>query len=114
MKKIEMLIKPPTLDEARELFTSLGVKRISVSELKTFDGSARYQSATYRGVDYAVDWAPKLKIEAVIADENVDFVVDTLRKALRLQRTLEDPVLVLDVDDAIRMRTSERNAGARR
>lgn len=106
MKKIEAVIKPFKLDEAREALTGLGCSGLTVTEVKGF-GRQKGHTELYRGAEYTVDFLPKVKVEVVVADELVDQVIDALIKAARTGKIGDGKIFVLPVEQVVRIRTGE-------
>jgi nitrogen regulatory protein P-II 1 len=111
MKKIECIIKPFKLDEVKEALSEVGIKGITVSEVKGF-GRQKGHTELYRGAEYVVDFIPKIKMEIVVSDELVAKVVDTISETARTGRIGDGKIFVLPVDEAIRIRTGERGEDA--
>ena len=111
MKKIEAIIKPFKLDEVRESLTALGVQGLTVTEVKGF-GRQKGQTEIYRGAEYSVSFLPKVKIEVVLEDGQVDQVVEAISKAANTGRIGDGKIFVLDVSAAVRIRTGETGAEA--
>jgi nitrogen regulatory protein P-II 1 len=111
MKKIEAIIKPFKLDEVKDALHEVGVQGITVTEAKGF-GRQKGHTELYRGAEYVVDFLPKVKIEVVLPAEQVDAAVDAIMKAARTGRIGDGKIFVLDVQEAIRIRTGERGAAA--
>ena len=111
MKKVEAIIKPFKLEEVREALTEIGVKGMTISEVKGF-GRQRGQTEIYRGKEYEVVFIPKVKVEVVVPDHIVAKVVDTLLRAARTGKIGDGKIFVLDIQDAIRVRTGERGEDA--
>jgi nitrogen regulatory protein P-II 1 len=111
MKKIEAIIKPFKLDEVKEALHEVGVQGITVTEAKGF-GRQKGHTELYRGAEYVVDFLPKVKIEIVLTDEQVEPAIEAIMKAARTGRIGDGKIFVLDVHDAIRIRTGERGAAA--
>ena len=111
MKKIEAIIKPFKLDEVKEALHEVGVQGITVTEAKGF-GRQKGHTELYRGAEYVVDFLPKVKIEIVLPDELVEPAVEAVLKAARTGRIGDGKIFVLDVLEAIRIRTGERGAAA--
>ncbi len=111
MKKIEAVIKPFRLEDAKQALTNLGVNGVTVSEVKGY-GRQKGHTELYRGAEYVVDLLPKLKIEVVVPDAMQDKVVQAIAEAARTGRIGDGKLFVLDVADAIRIRTGERGDGA--
>jgi len=111
MKKIEAIIKPCKLDEVKEALHEVGVQGITVTEAKGF-GRQKGHTELYRGAEYVVDFLPKVKIEIVLMPEQVEPAVDAILKASRTGRIGDGKIFVLDIEEAIRIRTGERGADA--
>jgi nitrogen regulatory protein P-II 1 len=111
MKKIEAVIKPFKLDEVKEALQEIGVQGITVTEAKGF-GRQKGHTELYRGAEYVVDFLPKVKIEIVIADERLEAAIEAIQKAARTGRIGDGKIFVLNVDEAIRIRTGETGADA--
>ena len=111
MKKIEAIIKPFKLDEVKEALQEVGVQGITVTEAKGF-GRQKGHTELYRGAEYVVDFLPKVKIEIVIEDARVEASVEAIQKAARTGRIGDGKIFVLDVQEAIRIRTGETGADA--
>ncbi|MBI1910513.1 MAG: P-II family nitrogen regulator [Deltaproteobacteria bacterium] len=107
MKKIEAIIKPFKLDEVKEALNEIGIKGITVSEVKGF-GRQKGHTELYRGTEYVVDFLPKIKLEIVVKEELVAKVVETIVNAARTGRIGDGKVFVLSVDEVVRIRTGER------
>src|SRR5580700_1797756 len=111
MKKIEAIIKPFKLDEVKEALQEVGVQGITVTEAKGF-GRQKGHTELYRGAEYVVDFLPKVKIEIVIPSERLEAAIDAIQKAARTGRIGDGKIFVLDVQEAIRIRTGETGADA--
>ncbi len=111
MKKIEAVIKPFKLDEVKEALQDLGVQGMTVLEAKGY-GRQKGHTELYRGAEYVVDFLPKMKIEIVVADDEVERVVEALINAARTGRIGDGKIFVSDLVDVIRIRTGERGAQA--
>lgn len=106
MKKIEAYIKPFKIDEVKESLMEIGVGGMTVTEVKGF-GRQKGHTELYRGSEYKVDFLPKVKIEIVIKKEDVERVVDAIVKAARTGQIGDGKIFVMDVEDAVRIRTGE-------
>ena len=106
MKKIEGIIKPFKLDDVREALTELGITGMTVSEVKGF-GRQRGHTEVYRGAEYAVDFLPKVKIEVVLPDEQIERTVEAIIEAARSGKIGDGKIFVLPVEEVIRIRTGE-------
>ena len=111
MKKIEAIIKPFKLDEVKEALHEVGIKGITVTEAKGF-GRQKGHTELYRGAEYVVDFLPKVKIEIVVDEARVEASVDAIQKAARTGRIGDGKIFVLNVEEAIRIRTGETGADA--
>lgn len=111
MKLIIATVKPFKLEEVREALTEAGVGGMMVTEIKGF-GAQSGHTEIYRGAEYAVNFVPKIKIEAVVADGMVDTVTDTIRKTAQTGKIGDGKIFVLDVEQAVRVRTGETNEDA--
>jgi nitrogen regulatory protein P-II 1 len=107
MKKIEAIIKPFKLDEVKEALQEIGLQGITVTEAKGF-GRQKGHTELYRGAEYVVDFLPKVKIEIVLADDMVQKAIDAIVAAARTGKIGDGKIFVLNVEDAIRIRTGER------
>jgi nitrogen regulatory protein P-II 1 len=111
MKKVEAIIKPFKLDEAKEALSGIGVQGITVSEVKGF-GRQKGHTELYRGAEYVVDFLPKIKLEIVVSDDLVEKVTNTLLESCQTGRIGDGKIFVLPIDEALRIRTGERGEAA--
>lgn len=111
MKLVMAIIKPFKLDEVRESLTALGIQGLTVSEVKGF-GRQKGQTEIYRGAEYSVNFLPKVKVEVVVGDDLVSQVVEQIQKSANTGRIGDGKVFVLDVAQAVRIRTGETDADA--
>ena len=111
MKKVEAIIKPFKLDEAKEALSGIGVQGITVSEVKGF-GRQKGHTELYRGAEYVVDFLPKIKLEIVVADDLVEKVTNALLESCQTGRIGDGKIFVLPIDEALRIRTGERGEAA--
>ena len=111
MKKIEAVIKPFKLDDVREALTEIGISGMTVSEVKGF-GRQKGHTEIYRGAEYAVDFLPKVKVELVLADEDVERAIDIIVEIARSGKIGDGKIFVLPVEEVIRIRTGERAEAA--
>jgi len=111
MKKVEAIIKPFKLDEVKDKLNEIGIKGITVSEVKGF-GRQKGHTELYRGAEYVVDFLPKIKMEIVVPDSQLDEVVETIMKTAATGRIGDGKIFVLDLVDTIRIRTGERGEEA--
>ena len=112
MKLVMAIFKPFKLDEVRDALTELGIQGLTVSEVKGF-GRQKGQTEIYRGAEYAVSFLPKVKIEVVVDDAQVEGVVDAVRKAAGTGKIGDGKIFVTPVEQAVRIRTGESGAEAR-
>ena len=106
MKLIKAIIKPFKLDDVREALSEVGVTGITVSEVKGF-GRQKGHTELYRGAEYVVDFLPKVKVETVVDDESVEKVIDAITKAANTGKIGDGKIFVLNVEQAVRIRTGE-------
>ena len=111
MKKLECIIRPFKLEEVKEALSSAGVRGMTVSEVRGF-GRSRGHTELYRGSEYTIEFVPKLKIEIVVAEENVDKVVEAVQQAASTGKVGDGKIFVLPIDETIRIRTGERGPAA--
>ena len=111
MKKVEAIIKPFKLDEIKEALQAIGLQGITVMEAKGF-GRQKGHTELYRGAEYIVDFLPKIKIELVIEDQQLDAAVEAIKKAAHTGRIGDGKIFISSIDDAIRIRTGENGAEA--
>ena len=111
VKLIIATIKPFKLEEVREALTEAGVRGMMVTEIKGF-GSQSGHTEIYRGAEYAVNFVPKIKLEIVVAASMVDQIVETITKTAQTGKIGDGKIFVLDVQQAIRVRTGETNEDA--
>lgn len=111
MKLIIATIKPFKLEEVREALTAIGVRGMMVTEIKGF-GSQSGHTEIYRGAEYAVNFVPKVKLEIVVKADMADQVVKTVAETARTEKIGDGKIFVLDVAQALRVRTGEENEDA--
>ncbi len=111
MKKIEAIIKPFKLDDVKEALHEVGVQGMTVVEAKGF-GRQRGHTELYRGAEYVVDFLPKLKVEAVVADAGVQSAIEAITKAAQTGKIGDGKIFVSDIGEAVRIRTGETGDGA--
>jgi nitrogen regulatory protein P-II 1 len=111
MKKVEAVIKPFKLDEVKEALFEIGINGMTVTEVK---GHGRQQGHTelYRGAEYVVDFLPKIKLEIVVKDEDVEKVVETIVKSARTGKIGDGKIFVSPIEKIIRIRTGEEDRDA--
>ena len=106
MKKVEAIIKPFKLDEVKDKLNEIGIKGITVSEVKGF-GRQKGHTELYRGAEYVVDFLPKIKMEIIVGDNQVEDVINTIMQAAQTGRIGDGKIFILPVEDVIRIRTGE-------
>ena len=111
MKKIEAIIKPFKLDEVKEALQDVGVQGLSVLEVKGF-GRQKGHTELYRGAEYVVDFLPKVKIEVVLEDSQVDQAVEAIVNAAKTDKIGDGKIFVSPIEQAIRIRTGETGPDA--
>ena len=111
MKLITAIIKPFKLDEVRSALCDIGVQGITVTEVKGF-GRQKGHTELYRGAEYAVDFLPKVKVEAAISDELVEQVVSTIEKAASTGKIGDGKIFIFDLEQVVRIRTGESGVDA--
>lgn len=111
MKKIEAIIKPFKLDEVKDALNEIGLRGITVAEVKGF-GRQKGHTELYRGAEYVVDFLPKVKIEVVIEDNLVERTIEAIQNAAQTGRIGDGKIFVFHVEEAFRIRTGERGKNA--
>jgi nitrogen regulatory protein P-II 1 len=111
MKKIEAIIKPFKLDEVKDALTNIGIYGMTVTETKGF-GRQKGHTELYRGAEYVIDFLPKLKIEVIVDDAQVEKVVEAIMQAARTGRIGDGKIFIIPIEDVIRIRTGERGPEA--
>jgi nitrogen regulatory protein P-II 1 len=111
MKKIEAIIKPFKLNEVKEALHEIGLLGMTVSEVKGF-GRQKGHTEIYRGSEYTVDFLPKIKVEIVLADSEVQAAVEAIVKAAKTGKIGDGKVFISTIEDAVRIRTDERGKNA--
>ena len=111
MKLVMAIFKPFKLDEVRDALTGLGIQGLTVSEVKGF-GRQKGQTEIYRGAEYSVSFLPKVKIEVVVSDDLAESVVESIQKSANTGRIGDGKIFVMDVGQAVRIRTGETNSDA--
>jgi nitrogen regulatory protein P-II 2 len=111
MKLIKAIIKPFKLDDVREALSEIGIQGITVSEVKGF-GRQKGHTELYRGAEYRVDFLPKVKLETVISDDQVENVVNAIRESANTGKIGDGKIFVLPVEQAVRIRTGESDNDA--
>ncbi len=111
MKKIEAIIKPFKLEDVRQALSDIGVTGMTASEVKGF-GRQKGHTELYRGAEYVIDFLPKVKVEIVVSDEQVDSSIETISNAARTGKIGDGKIFVSDVARVIRIRTGEEGDSA--
>jgi nitrogen regulatory protein P-II 1 len=111
MRKIEAIIRPHLLDAVKSALQEVGVIGLTVTEVKGF-GRQKGHTETYRGSEYRVDFVPKIKLEVVLPIELVDQAIDAIMKTAKTGKFGDGKIFVLPVEEAVRIRTGERNEEA--
>lgn len=111
MKKIEAVIKPFKLDEVKEALQDVGVQGLSVIEVKGF-GRQKGHTELYRGAEYVVDFLPKVKVEVVLDDDQVEAAIDAIVQAAKTSKIGDGKIFVSAVEQTIRIRTGETGSDA--
>ena len=111
MKMISAVIRPHKLDDVRAAIADVGIQGVTVSEVKGF-GRQRGHTETYRGAEYVVDFLPKVKLEIAVADDVLEQAIEAISGAARTGKVGDGKLFVLEVQQAIRIRTGESGADA--
>ena len=111
MKKVEAIIKPFKLDEVKDKLNEIGVKGITVTEVKGF-GRQKGHTELYRGAEYVVDFLPKIKMDIIIDDSLVEEVVNSIVKTAQTGRIGAGKIFITNLEEAVRIRTGERGEDA--
>ena len=111
MKKVEAIIKPFKLDDVKDALHEVGVSGMTVTEVKGF-GRQKGHTELYRGAEYVVDFLPKVKVQVVVEDGQLDNVLDAIATAARTGRIGDGKIFVTPIEQAIRIRTGDRGADA--
>jgi nitrogen regulatory protein P-II 2 len=111
MKLITAIIKPFKLDDVRKAISDIGVKGVTVTEVRGF-GRQRGHTEIYRGAEYAVEFVPKTKIEIAVDDSLADQVIEAIVASAKTGKVGDGKIFVFDLDQVVRIRTNERGADA--
>lgn len=111
MKFIIAIIQPHRLDDVRASLLSIGINGLTVTEVRGY-GRQKGQKEIYRGAEYSISFVPKLKIEIAVADSRASEVIDSIQTAGRSGKVGDGKIFVLDLEQAIRVRTGETNEDA--
>jgi len=111
MKKVEAIIKPFKLDDVREALSEIGVTGMTVTEVKGF-GRQKGHTELYRGAEYVVDFLPKVRIEAVVQDDQVERAVEAIAQSARTGKIGDGKIFITNVERVVRIRTGEEGPDA--
>ncbi len=111
MKKVDAIIKPFKLDDVREALSNVGITGMTATEVKGF-GRQKGHTELYRGAEYVVDFLPKVKIEIVVNDDQLDTCLEAITKAARTGKIGDGKIFISSVDKVIRIRTGEEDEAA--
>ncbi|MGB9874304.1 MAG: P-II family nitrogen regulator [Hydrogenobacter sp.] len=111
MKKVEAIIKPFKLDEVKDALVEIGIGGMTVTEVRGF-GQQKGHTEIYRGTEYVIDFLPKVKIEVVVKDEDVEKVIETIAKTAQTGRVGDGKIFVIPIEEVVRIRTGERGEQA--
>ena len=106
MKKIEVIIKPFKLDDVKEALNGIGIKGMTISEVKGY-GRQKGHTEIYRGAEYVVDFLPKIKMEIIVEADQVDQIIETVVAAARTGKIGDGKIFVLPIEQVVRVRTGE-------
>lgn len=111
MKKIDAIVKPFKLDEIKEALQALGIQGMTVTEAKGF-GRQKGHTELYRGAEYVVDFLPKIKIEIVLDDDQIEAALEAIQAAAKTGKIGDGKIFVTDVEQVVRIRTGETGQAA--
>ena len=111
MKLISAIVKPFKLDEVREALAAIGIQGMTVTDVRGF-GRQKGHTELYRGAEYIVDFLPKIKIEVAVADELLEQVIEAIGKSASTGKIGDGKILVVDLEQAVRIRTGETGVDA--
>ena len=111
MKKVEAVIKPFKLDDVREALSEIGITGMTATEVKGF-GRQKGHTELYRGAEYVVDFLPKVKLDVVVNDDDLERCVETITNAARTGKIGDGKIFVTAVESVVRIRTGERDQDA--
>jgi len=106
MKKIEAIIKPFKLDDVKDALNAIGIKGMTVSEVKGY-GRQKGHTEIYRGAEYVIDFLPKIKMEIIVSSDMVEQVIEAVVKAARTGKIGDGKIFVSPVEKIVRVRTGE-------
>jgi nitrogen regulatory protein P-II 1 len=111
MKKIEAIIKPFKLDALKEAFSAIGIQGMTISEVRGY-GRQKGHTEVYRGAEYVVDFIPKVKVELVTTEDEVEKIIETIITAVNTGKIGDGKIFVLPVEEVVRVRTGEKGEEA--
>ena len=111
MKKLECIIRPFKLEEVKEALTNVGIRGMTVSEVRGF-GRSRGHTELYRGSEYTIEFVPKLKLEIVVAEEDLDQALEAVQQSASTGKIGDGKIFVLPIDETVRIRTGEKGPAA--
>ena len=111
MKKLECIIRPFKLEEVKDALTKVGVEGMTISEVRGF-GRSRGHTELYRGNEYTIEFAPKIKLEIIVGEDDVETITNILQQAAATGKIGDGKIFVLPVDEAFRIRTGEKGLDA--
>ena len=111
MKKVEAIIRHFKLEDVKNALSEQGISGMTITEVRGF-GRQKGHTETYRGTEYAIDFVPKVKMEVVVGDDKLQIVIDTIIKAAQTGQIGDGKIFVVELTDAIRIRTGETGAEA--
>ena len=111
MKKLECIIRPFKLEEVKEALTNVGIRGMTVSEVRGF-GRSRGHTELYRGSEYTIEFVPKLKLEIVVSEEDLDQAIEAVRQSASTGKVGDGKIFVLPIDETVRIRTGEKGPAA--
>ena len=111
MKMIVAIIRPSKLDQVRASLTEIGIQGMTCSEVSGF-GRQKGHTEIYRGAEYSINFVPKTKLEVVVTDDQLDPAVNTIRESVNTGKIGDGKIFIIDVAEAVRIRTGETDAEA--
>lgn len=111
MKKLECIIRPFKLEEVKEALANVGIRGMTVSEVRGF-GRSRGHTELYRGSEYTIEFLPKLKLEIVVAEEGLDQAIEAVQQSASTGKIGDGKIFVLPIDETVRIRTGEKGPAA--
>jgi nitrogen regulatory protein P-II 1 len=111
VKKLECIIRPFKLEEVKEALTNVGIRGMTVSEVRGF-GRSRGHTELYRGSEYTIEFIPKLKLEIVVAEEDLDRAIEAVQQSASTGKIGDGKIFVLPIDETVRIRTGEKGPAA--